>query len=108
MPFYYSETVKSFVHCKKGSDGQGRTFGTFDRVNGRSHRRRSISESFLAARQPVHPSQEWAQQAGQMFREFDPERPLLPSLQIKRTTMGDVALLFCLQPTRHAGVMHHQ
>jgi len=43
-----------------------------------------------------------------MFREFDPERPLPPSLQIKRTTMGDVALLFCLQPTRHAGVMHHQ
>ena len=43
-----------------------------------------------------------------MFREFDLERPLPPLLQIERTTIGDVALLFYFQPARHAGVMYHE
>ena len=43
-----------------------------------------------------------------MFHESDPERPLPPLLQIKRTTVGDVALLYCLEPARHAGVMYHE
>jgi hypothetical protein len=43
-----------------------------------------------------------------MFHEFDPEWPLPPLLQIERTTVGDVALLFCLQPARHAGGMYHE
>ena len=41
-----------------------------------------------------------------MFHEFDLEGPLPPLLQIERTTVGDVALLFYLQPARHAGVMY--
>ena len=43
-----------------------------------------------------------------MFRELDPERPLSPLLQIERSTIGYVALLFCFQPTRHARVMYHE
>ena len=43
-----------------------------------------------------------------MFREFGPEWPLPPLLQIERTTIGDVALLFELQPARHAGVMYYE
>jgi hypothetical protein len=43
-----------------------------------------------------------------MFHEFDPERPLPPLLQVERTTVGDVAFLFCLQPARHTGVMYHE
>ena len=43
-----------------------------------------------------------------MFREFDAERPLPPLLQVERTTIDDVTLLFCFQPARHAPVMYHE
>jgi hypothetical protein len=43
-----------------------------------------------------------------MLHEFDPQRPLPPLLQVERKAIGDVALLFCLQPTRHAWVMYHE
>jgi hypothetical protein len=56
----------------------------------------------------LYSSEERTHQAGQMFREFDQERPLSPLLQIKRTTIGYVAPLFCFQPTRHARVMYHE
>jgi hypothetical protein len=43
-----------------------------------------------------------------MFREFDQERPLPQLLQIEPTKLGDVALLFCLQQARHAGIVYHE
>jgi hypothetical protein len=43
-----------------------------------------------------------------MFREFDPQRPPLPLLQIERTTIGDVTPLFCFEPAGHARVMYHE
>jgi hypothetical protein len=43
-----------------------------------------------------------------MFRQFDPQRPVLPLLQIERTTIDDAPFLFGLQPVRHVVVVYHE